>query len=131
MGAGFAKALARDQHKGSLNINFQWVHNSSAWLSEDIMPHNQSVGQTDQPRGDTCLWKLALRAVHPQLCVGISRRGVAFGDSWISPTDFLAAWGPYLNALSLLDGQPLSNTGTFAANAQVHTTCSIPIVYSP
>jgi hypothetical protein len=25
MGAGFAKALARDQRKGSLNINFQWV----------------------------------------------------------------------------------------------------------
>jgi hypothetical protein len=56
-------------------------------------------------------------------------RGVAFGDSWISPTDFLAAWGPYLNAMSLLDGQPLSNTATFAANAQVHTTCSVPIVY--
>lgn len=46
-------------------------------------------------------------------------RGVALGDSWISPTDFLAAWGPYLNALSLLDGQPLSNTATIAANAQV------------
>lgn len=48
-------------------------------------------------------------------------RGVALGDSWISPTDFLAAWGQYLNALSLLDGQPLSNTATIASDAQVRT----------
>jgi hypothetical protein len=54
---------------------------------------------------------------------------VALGDSWISPTDFLAAWGPYLNALSLLDGQALSNTAMIAANAQVHTLCISKTVF--
>ncbi len=46
-------------------------------------------------------------------------RGVALGDSWVSPMDFLAAWGPYLNALSLLDGAQLSNVTNIASNAQV------------
>ncbi len=32
------------------------------------------------------------------------RRGVFFGDSWVSPVDFTQAWLPYLQALSLLDG---------------------------
>lgn len=46
-------------------------------------------------------------------------RGVALGDSWISPTDFLAAWGPFLATWSLLDGGALLNVTTIAADAEV------------
>ena len=34
-------------------------------------------------------------------------RGVALGDSWISPVDSVLTWGPYLYALSQLDGKDL------------------------
>jgi serine carboxypeptidase 1 len=30
-------------------------------------------------------------------------KGVALGDSWISPTDYTSTWGPYLQALSVVD----------------------------
>ena len=83
-----------------------------------------AIGWTEHIQGITWSLGVATCAGRPQLCVPNPCRGVALGDSWISPTDFLAAWGPYLNALSLLDGQPLSNTATFAANAQVQMTIS-------
>ena len=38
---------------------------------------------------------------YPSMC---DRRGVVLGDSWVSPVDFVQAWLPYLQALSLLDG---------------------------
>ncbi|KAM4692445.1 retinoid-inducible serine carboxypeptidase isoform 2-T2 [Rhinophrynus dorsalis] len=34
-------------------------------------------------------------------------RGVALGDSWISPIDSVLSWGPYLYSISLLDEQGL------------------------
>ena len=34
-------------------------------------------------------------------------RGVALGDSWISPVDSVLTWGPYLYAVSQLDGKDL------------------------
>lgn len=34
-------------------------------------------------------------------------RGVALGDSWISPVDSVLTWGPYLYGVSLLDGKDL------------------------
>ena len=34
-------------------------------------------------------------------------RGVALGDSWISPVDIVLTWGPYLYGLSLLDDKDL------------------------
>lgn len=34
-------------------------------------------------------------------------RGVALGDSWISPADIVLTWGPFLYAVSLLDDKDL------------------------
>mmetsp|Transcript_14419 Transcript_14419/g.43620 ORF Transcript_14419/g.43620 Transcript_14419/m.43620 type:complete len:483 (-) Transcript_14419:261-1709(-) len=48
----------------------------------------------------------------------INFQGVALGDSWISPTDFLASWGPFLSTWSLLDGAPLQNVTSIAAKAE-------------
>ena len=46
-------------------------------------------------------------------------RGVFLGDSWIAPVDFTQAWLPYLEALSLLDGQPLKDLQRLADSAKV------------
>lgn len=35
----------------------------------------------------------------------LNLRGIALGDSWISPIDYVDAWGPYLAAVSLLDAR--------------------------
>ena len=36
-------------------------------------------------------------------------KGVALGDSWISPVDSTLSWGPYLYSVSLLDEKDLDN----------------------
>ncbi|KAK9823746.1 hypothetical protein WJX72_005120 [[Myrmecia] bisecta] len=48
----------------------------------------------------------------------VNFRGIALGDSWISPIDFVLSWGPYLEALSLLDQQTLTNLSHMAETAQ-------------
>ena len=46
-------------------------------------------------------------------------KGVALGDSWISPVDTVLTWGPYLYSLSLLDQMDLSQVNQIAnATAQ-------------
>jgi serine carboxypeptidase 1 len=35
-------------------------------------------------------------------------RGVALGDSWISPIDYVDTWGPFLRATSLMDSSELA-----------------------
>ena len=42
-------------------------------------------------------------------------RGVALGDSWISPVDSVLAWGRYLHSVSLLDDKDLKKVNTLAA----------------
>lgn len=41
-------------------------------------------------------------------------RGVALGDSWISPVDSVLTWGPYLYAVNLLDGKDLASVNQAA-----------------
>uniref|UniRef100_T1J5M9 Carboxypeptidase n=1 Tax=Strigamia maritima TaxID=126957 RepID=T1J5M9_STRMM len=41
-------------------------------------------------------------------------KGIALGDSWISPVDTVLSWGPYLYSTSLLDGRGLSVVNTAA-----------------
>lgn len=36
-------------------------------------------------------------------------KGIALGDSWISPLDSVATWGPYLYATSLIDSEGLAS----------------------
>lgn len=43
-------------------------------------------------------------------------KGVALGDSWISPVDTVLTWGPYLYALSLLDEKDLNQVNQAANN---------------
>lgn len=41
-------------------------------------------------------------------------KGVALGDSWISPVDSVLTWGPYLYSVSLLDEMSLSKVNAVA-----------------
>ena len=41
-------------------------------------------------------------------------RGVALGDSWISPADSVLEWGPYLYSVSLLDQHSLDKVNDYA-----------------
>ena len=50
-------------------------------------------------------------------------RGVALGDSWISPVDSVLSWGPYLYALSQLDDKDLKQVNA-AAQATAHAVAS-------
>jgi len=45
-------------------------------------------------------------------------RAVALGDSWISPIDFVNAWGPYLMATSEIDANGLKSINAAAASCQ-------------
>uniref|UniRef100_A0A914VFJ8 Retinoid-inducible serine carboxypeptidase n=1 Tax=Plectus sambesii TaxID=2011161 RepID=A0A914VFJ8_9BILA len=45
-------------------------------------------------------------------------RGVALGDSWISPMDYVNTWGPYLKSLSFLDDKDLARVNTQAQHCQ-------------
>ena len=45
-------------------------------------------------------------------------RGVALGDSWISPIDYVFTWGDYLKAFSLLDSHQLSELAPLLLNTQ-------------
>jgi serine carboxypeptidase 1 len=40
--------------------------------------------------------------------VTLDFRGVALGDSWISPIDYVYAWGPYLHTMSLINDYQLA-----------------------
>ncbi|CAI4222951.1 unnamed protein product [Auanema sp. JU1783] len=44
--------------------------------------------------------------------------GVALGDSWISPMDYVNTWGPYLYANSFLDENSLKTVNAQAARCQ-------------
>jgi serine carboxypeptidase 1 len=39
--------------------------------------------------------------------IDVNFRGVALGDSWISPIDFVDTWGPLLRSISLMEEQEL------------------------
>lgn len=41
-------------------------------------------------------------------------KGVALGDSWISPVDSVLSWGPYLYSVSLLDEDSLAKVNALA-----------------
>lgn len=43
-------------------------------------------------------------------------KGIALGDSWISPLDSVSTWGPYLYATSLLDGTGVQNLKPYVAD---------------
>ena len=45
-------------------------------------------------------------------------RGVALGDSWISPVDYVLAWAPFLKAWSLLEDKALTNVSQLALETQ-------------
>lgn len=45
-------------------------------------------------------------------------KGVALGDSWISPIDSVLSWGPYLYSMSLLDEQGLNKVQESAKEVQ-------------
>ena len=47
-----------------------------------------------------------------------ARRGVALGDSWISPVDYVLAWAPFLKAWSLLEDKALTNVSQLALETQ-------------
>lgn len=51
-------------------------------------------------------------------------RGVALGDSWISPISYVQAWPGYLHALSLLDDAAEEHLATFAADTKVISVAS-------
>lgn len=38
----------------------------------------------------------------------LNLRGIALGDSWISPVDYVQAWGPFLQSVSTLDARDLA-----------------------
>ncbi|WJZ93726.1 hypothetical protein VitviT2T_012647 [Vitis vinifera] len=44
--------------------------------------------------------------------------GVALGDSWISPEDFVLSWGPLLKDVSRLDGNGLNSSNRLALQIQ-------------
>ncbi|XP_028391058.1 retinoid-inducible serine carboxypeptidase-like [Dendronephthya gigantea] len=46
--------------------------------------------------------------------IQVDFRGVALGDSWISPVDTVLTWGPYLYTFSLLDKSDLSVVDGYA-----------------
>ncbi|CAJ0940086.1 unnamed protein product, partial [Mesorhabditis belari] len=48
----------------------------------------------------------------------INFKGVALGDSWISPMDYVNSWGPYLYANSYLDDIQLKQVNAQAAHCQ-------------
>lgn len=45
-------------------------------------------------------------------------RGIALGDSWIAPADYVNSWGPYLYAFSMLAEEGLNRTNAKAAQCQ-------------
>ena len=50
--------------------------------------------------------------------IKLNLRGIALGDSWISPIDFVDTWGPYLRDLSLMESNELQ-----IMNEQAVTPC--------
>ena len=44
---------------------------------------------------------------------------MALGDSWIAPLDYVRAWGPLLEAWSLLDERQLARLGGLVAATEV------------
>ncbi|OWM69670.1 hypothetical protein CDL15_Pgr025519 [Punica granatum] len=44
--------------------------------------------------------------------------GVALGDSWISPEDFMLSWGPLLKDVSRIDNNGLNSANSLALKAQ-------------
>ncbi|AQK51581.1 retinoid-inducible serine carboxypeptidase precursor [Zea mays] len=56
----------------------------------------------------------ALRAVD-QGRLGVHLAGVALGDSWISPLDFVLSWGPLLYQVSRVDEKGLQQCNSVAA----------------
>lgn len=48
----------------------------------------------------------------------MTHRGVALGDSWISPVDYVLAWTPFLKAWSLLEDVALANVSQVALRTQ-------------
>lgn len=50
---------------------------------------------------------LALLAAQQAGSINVNFRGIALGDSWISPIDFVDTWGPFLRATSLMDSNQL------------------------
>ena len=46
--------------------------------------------------------------------INVNFKGVALGDSWISPVDSVMSWGPYLHALNLLDSRDLNKLMQYA-----------------
>lgn len=50
--------------------------------------------------------------------IQVNFKGVALGDSWISPMDYVNSWGPYLKALSFLDDKDLARVNTQAQHCQ-------------
>jgi hypothetical protein len=50
-------------------------------------------------------------------------RGLYLGDSWVSPMDFVNAWGPMLAAMSLADDASLAELKRLAQATQVGVGC--------
>jgi len=48
----------------------------------------------------------------------VLHRGVALGDSWISPVDYVLSWAPFLKAWSLLEDAALANVSQVALQTQ-------------
>lgn len=44
-------------------------------------------------------------------------KGVALGDGWLAPVDCMASYGPYLQALSLIDSEQAAEVKTYADKA--------------
>ena len=64
-------------------------------------------------------------------CLLEAGRGVMLGDSWIAPINFVEAWGPYLQAFSLLDDSSLGRLGALANKTQVHLSSLSPPPHFP
>ncbi|CAL8470937.1 g10479 [Coccomyxa elongata] len=64
--------------------------------------------------------ELARAIVHAQETedLKVNFRGVALGDSWISPVDYVLAWTPFLKAWSLLEDVALANVSQVALRTQ-------------
>eukprot|EP00891_Asterochloris_glomerata_P001932 jgi/Astpho2/1932/e_gw1.00038.110.1_t len=63
-------------------------------------------------------WARDIDAANKAGKLEVNFRGIALGDSWISPISYVQAWPGYLHALSLLDDAAEEHLATFAADTK-------------
>ncbi|RDD47920.1 Retinoid-inducible serine carboxypeptidase [Trichoplax sp. H2] len=64
----------------------------------------------------TAAFGVALKKAVMSKEISVDFRGVALGDSWISPQDSVDTWGPYLLSTSLVDTEGAAQIQSYANN---------------